>query len=171
MHSSARLRGPMVAIVLATALGLSAPVPGAGSDFLTSSQPPRTRFPLISWSWLRAPFAWLVSAPEPECTEGLCRELEGADGWQHIGFEVRDKGHGVYLDIQGRMQLRTAEVVFEGGELSRYDLAYARRDNGIFELKDFGVERNVLSVRMLVRSVSDRSTVTVRMGRIGIDVE
>lgn len=121
----------------------------------------------FSWSWLRAPFAWLAgSEPEPFVCDGpACRALEQRDGFRTYAFDAPDHGMGLYVDLRGSVQFRSAEIEFTDGQTDRLDLQYAIRRDGIFELRDFGRERDVLRVTLLVRSVSPQSTLTVRFGR------
>jgi hypothetical protein len=129
---------------------------------------PAVGFPLFSWSWLRAPFAWLAQAePEPElpCEAPGCFELMGTRGFQIIRFDAPDHGTGLYVDLGGSVQFRSAEVVFADGEVDRLDLQYAIRTDGIFELRDFGRDRTVAGVTVLARAASPRATIRVRFGR------
>jgi hypothetical protein len=112
---------------------------------------PLARFALIPF---RAP------APSPEHVR-----LERDHGWTQVGFDVRDSGIGVYLDVQGRMQFDRAEIVFTDGELERIELHGASRGRGLYQLAEFGVEREVLCVRLLARAATPLAHVEVKLGR------
>jgi hypothetical protein len=125
-------------------------------------------FTMFSWSWLRAPFAWLAqSEPKPEvpCAAPGCFEMASARGFQPLAFEAPDHGRGLYVEIDGSVQFRSAEIVFTDGEVDRLDLQYAIRTDGIFELRDFGRDRVVRDVYMVVRAASPRATMRIRFGR------
>jgi hypothetical protein len=149
--------------LLAAGLIAASPSLAAGPE-LASTQRDRGSF----LSWLAAPFAWLASSESPICTDGLCREIERRNGWLRLGYDVRDVGHGVYLEVQGKVQFRSAEIVFTDGHLTRLDLAYSKRGNGIYELREFDDEREVMLVRLLARAVTDDATLAVRLGRDGV---
>jgi hypothetical protein len=125
------------------------------------------RFTLFSWSWLRAPFAWLAQAETKPvvCEPPFCRPLVNSQGFQTFAFEAADHGTGLYVELNGSVQFRSAEIVFAGGDVDRLDLQYATRTDGIFELRDFGRDRDVLAVRLIARSVSARASLAVRFGR------
>jgi hypothetical protein len=126
-----------------------------------------SHFTLFSWSWLRAPFAWLAHS-EPEemvCDSPTCRELLNPAGFRTMVFDAPDHGLGLYVQISGSVQFRSAEIVFAGGEVDRLDLQYAIRSDGVFELRDFGRDRDVLEVHLVARASSPRSLIAVRFGR------
>jgi hypothetical protein len=144
-----------VVLSLAPAAALAAPRPAAV-------------FHLFSWSWLRAPFAWLAqSEPKPDlpCVSPGCLEMASARGFQPLAFEAPDHGRGLYVEIDGSVQFRSAEIVFADGEVDRLDLQYAIRTDGIFELRDFGRDRVVRDVYMVARAASPRATMRIRFGR------
>jgi len=148
-------------IALAAILSL-APLGAEASPY------PAARLPMFSWAWLRAPFAWLAHsepATPPPCDGPTCFELRSARGFQVLTCDAPDFGTGLYVDLGGRVQFRTAENVFEGGEVDRLDLQYAIRSDGIFELRDFGRERIVKSVLLVARAASREATVRLRFGR------
>uniref|UniRef100_A0A832HZP8 Uncharacterized protein n=1 Tax=Eiseniibacteriota bacterium TaxID=2212470 RepID=A0A832HZP8_UNCEI len=100
------------------------------------------------------------AAQEP-ATPALVRE----HGWTRLGFEVRDHGLGVYLDVRGRAEFDRAEVVFADGALEALDLGRAVRGAGVYRLVEFEGEREVLCVRLLARARSPQAHVDVRLGR------
>ncbi len=125
-------------------------------------------FALFSWSWLRAPFAWLAQAepkPAAPCTGPECFPLGGTHGFQVLTLDRPDRGVGLYVELDGSVQFRSAEVTFADGEVDRLDLQYAIRSDGIFELRDFGVERDVLSVVLIARAASPDASLRVRFGK------
>jgi hypothetical protein len=133
-----------------------------------AASPHAARFPLISWKWLRAPFAWLAqSEPRRElpCEAPECHELLSATGFQRVVFDAPGWGTGLFVEVTGSVQFRSAEVFFAGDDVSRLDLQYAIRSDGIFELRDFRGERAVSGVVMLVRAASPRATLRVRLGQ------
>lgn len=144
-----------------------APLTAEAASRSQSLQVQGHRITLFSWSWLRAPFAWLAhSQPEPEapCEGPTCFELSKAQGFQVLACDVPDFGTGLYVELGGSVQFRSAEIVFEDGEMDRLDLQYATRTDGIFELRDFGRERNVRSVLLIARAASPDATMRIRFG-------
>jgi hypothetical protein len=155
----------MIALV---AILLLAPLAADAAPRAYSGGGPGHRFMLFSWSWLRAPFAWLAhSEPEPKapCQGPTCFALAKTHGFQVLACDAPDFGTGLYVDLDGSVQFRSAEIVFEGGEVDRLDLQYATRTDGIFELRDFGRERTVRSVLLIARAASPAATMRIRFGR------
>ena len=93
------------------------------------------------------------------------RALDAAQGWQRLGFGVSEHANGIYLAVDGRASFGRAEIVFTDGEMETIELNAATRSNGVFELLDFGADREVLVVRVLARAESDRANVGVLLGR------
>jgi hypothetical protein len=91
--------------------------------------------------------------------------MASARGFQPLAFEAPDHGRGLYVEIDGSVQFRSAEIVFADGEVDRLDLQYAIRTDGIFELRDFGSDRGVRDVYMVARAASPRATKRIRFGR------
>ena len=158
------MRRTLAISALALVMGSATPAI-AGEPEIANRQQPRGSF----ISWLAAPFAWLASSDSPICTDGLCRELERRNGWLRLGYDLRDVGNGVYLEVRGKVQFRSAEIVYMDGGLTRLDLAYSKRSNGFYELREFDDQREVMVVRLLARAVSDDATLAVRLGRDGVD--
>lgn len=118
--------------------------------------------PILDWSLRWIPFL----RPDP----GVPIESDGivlarTDDYHLVGFEVRDQGLGVYLDVRGKVAFDRAEVVFEDGELQAIDLGGVERGVGLYELASFDASRPVLGVRMHARAVSRQARLTLLLGR------
>lgn len=117
---------------------------------------------------------WRIAAPvlrlalAPFCARSVPLDhavLDRDQGWTRVGFEVRDRGLGVYLDVGGRAQFDRAEIVFTDGEMASLDLGHVVRGRGLYELMTFEDEREVLCVRLLARARSSLAHVDVKIGR------
>jgi hypothetical protein len=100
----------------------------------------------------------------------LVRALDATQGWQRLGFGVGERANGIYLAVDGRASFGRAEVVFTDGEMETVELNHATRSNGVYELLDFGADREVMVVRLLARAESDRASVSVLLGRAPVAV-
>ena len=75
------------------------------------------------------------------------------------------RGGALYLDVQGRAQLNFAEVVFANGQAQVVDFQDRVHGSGLYRLLDFADGRHVKTVRVLARSKSPETKLTVYMGR------
>ncbi len=81
--------------------------------------------------------------------------------WVDCNFGVDQRGGALFLKIQGRAQLNFAEVTFENGNVQVVDFEDSARGNGIYELLNFADGRHVKTVRVLARSNSGETTLTL----------
>ena len=87
--------------------------------------------------------------------------LEKDEEWVDCNFGVDQRGGALFLEIQGRAQLNFAEVTFENGNVQVVDFEDRARDSGIYELLNFADGRHVKTVRVLAKSNSDETTLTL----------
>ncbi len=91
--------------------------------------------------------------------EVLAREEE----WVDCNFGVDHRGDALFLEVQGRAQLNFAEITFENGNVQVVDFEDRARDSGIYELLNFADGRHVKTVRVVARSMSEETTLTLYM--------
>jgi hypothetical protein len=87
------------------------------------------------------------------------------DNWVETALNADAWGRRLYLSVGGQAQLAFAEVVFENGEARVVDFRDRRVRSGRYLLLDIGGEGRVDYVRVVARSVSDRSTLTLFLER------
>ena len=112
--------------------------------------------PLLLWSPL------VVVRPAAgallwEDSESLSKD----DEWVDSNFGIDRSGRALLLDLDGRAQLSFAEVTFENGDVQVVDFEDRTHDKGLYELLDFKDGRKVATVRILARSESPETTLTV----------
>ncbi|MBL8241742.1 MAG: hypothetical protein JNM66_30240 [Bryobacterales bacterium] len=116
-----------------------------------------------------APVVWtrtVVSLPARdrllwEDSETITRR----EDWVDTTLHVNNRGNALYLNIEGRAHLDFAEVLFENGQVQVVDFREGQVERGTFRLLDFADGRAVNSVRLIARSQSPRSKLTVYLAR------
>jgi hypothetical protein len=92
-------------------------------------------------------------------------EINRAEGWVDTNFGIDSDGNALFLDIYGRAKLNFAEVTFANGNVQVVDFNEQTQGPGIYKLLDFADGRRVMTVRMLAKSESDDSRLTVYLSR------
>ena len=88
-------------------------------------------------------------------------DLSKEDEWTDLNFGVDKRGGALYLKIDGQSQLNFAEVTFENGDVQVVDFEDKEQKSGIYQVLDFADGRVVKTVRVLAKSNSDDSTLTL----------
>ena len=117
---------------------------------------PLVFLPALVW----APRVVVRPAPDRlvwEDSELIKRDEE----WVDTNFGIDRAGDALLLDVDGRARLNFAEVTFENGEVQVIDLDDKTPDRGLYELVDFRDGRRVATVRVLARSETPETTLTV----------
>ncbi len=83
--------------------------------------------------------------------------------WVECNFGVDNRGEALLLEIQGRVQINFAEVTFGNNQVQVVDFQDRPHHNGIYTLLDFADGRQVKTVRVLARSRSPETRLTVLM--------
>ena len=112
--------------------------------------------PALVW----APLVVVRPAPSAllwEDSEILAKDEE----WVDANFGVDRSGRALLLDLDGRAKLSFAEVTFENGDVQVVDFEDKTHDRGLYDLLDFKDGRRVATVRILARSESPETTLTV----------
>lgn len=114
-----------------------------------------------------APVVWrpvvieLPAAPDLvwENAEGLEKE----EDWTEFQLDVDRRGHKLYLEVEGKVQIEFAEVVFENGDTQVVDFEAKTHTAGLYAFLDFVDGRKVDHVRMVARAKSDSARIVLRM--------
>jgi hypothetical protein len=90
-------------------------------------------------------------------SEALSKE----DEWIDLNFGVDKRGGALFLDIQGQSQLNFAEATFDNGDVQVVDFENKEQKAGVYQVLDFADGRIVKTVRVLAKSNTDESTLTL----------
>lgn len=90
--------------------------------------------------------------------------ISKSEGWVDTNFGIDGTGGALFLDINGKAKLNFAEVTFENGHVQVVDFNEKTHKTGIYKLLDFHDDRHVMTVRILTKSESDASRLTVYLG-------
>jgi hypothetical protein len=85
--------------------------------------------------------------------------------WVDTNFGIDDNGNALFLDIDGRTKLNFAEVTFANGNVQVVDFNEKTHGNGIYSLLDFPDGRRVSTVRILAKSESKDTKLTVYLSK------
>jgi len=112
-----------------------------------------------------APVVWrpaIVVLPPRERLLWEESEAIGKDEeWVDCNFGVDKRGGALYLEIEGQAQLNFAEVTFDNGNVQVVDFEEKEQKAGVYQVLDFADGRIVKTVRVLAKSNSDESTLTL----------
>jgi hypothetical protein len=95
-------------------------------------------------------------------TSGL--RLDKSAGWSNLAFPIQEPVSGIFIDVQGKVQFRYAEVSFADGRIESIDLKLATRGRGLFELATFDKAREVTQVRLVARARTRNAGVDLKRG-------
>jgi hypothetical protein len=91
--------------------------------------------------------------------------IEKSEGWVDATFGIDGTGDALYLDINGKAKLNFAEVTFANGHVQVVDFNEKTHKTGVYKLLDLASDRHVMTVRILSKSESDASSLTVYLGK------
>ncbi|HEY8203956.1 MAG TPA: hypothetical protein VIF81_04440 [Pyrinomonadaceae bacterium] len=94
-------------------------------------------------------------------SETISRDEE----WVDTNFGIDASGDALFLDIDGKAKLNFAEVTFENGEVQVVDFNEKTHDTGVYKLLDFADGRHVATVRILAKSESDDTKLSVYLSK------
>jgi len=146
--------------------GLLAATPAGARAFTSApSAPVSARVLILPLRTLlacaRAPFA----RRSRECATTLVE----AGGWRTVVFPVHEAAHAVYLEVAGRAQFDSAEILDGDGKTRALDLHGVTRDDGMFELVSLPAARAIAEVRLTARSASPRARIALCVARDDLD--
>lgn len=87
------------------------------------------------------------------------------EGWVDTNFGVDSAGNALFLDIDGQAGLNFAEVTFANGNVQVVDFNERTHGTGIYKLLDFADGRHVGNVRLLAKSNSEDTKLTVYLSK------
>jgi hypothetical protein len=88
-------------------------------------------------------------------------DLAKEDEWTDLNFGVDKRGGALFLNIEGQSQLNFAEVTFDNGDVQVVDFEDKEQKAGVYQVLDFADGRIVKTVRVLAKSNTDESTLTL----------
>jgi hypothetical protein len=116
--------------------------------------------PAVAWT------AAVISLPPRERLVWQDTEsIDKSEGWVDTNFGIDGTGDALYLDINGKAKLNFAEVTFANGHTQVVDFNEKTHKTGVYKLMDFTNDRHVMTVRILTKSESDASRLTVYLGK------
>jgi len=83
------------------------------------------------------------------------------EDWVDANFGVDQSGNALLLKVDGRAKLSFAEVTFENGNVQVVDFNDGTHGDGLYDLLDFRDGRRVMTVRILARSESPETVLSV----------
>jgi hypothetical protein len=92
-------------------------------------------------------------------------QINRDEGWVDTNFGVDESGNALFLDINGKAGLNFAEVAFANGNVQVVDFNDRTHGKGIYKLLDFADGRRVMTVRILAKSESDDTKLTVYLSK------
>ena len=121
---------------------------------------PLRYLPALTW---RATF---VTLPPRERivwqdTETITRDEE----WVDTNYGVDGNGNALFLHLEGTAQLNFAEVTYENGNVQVVDFNEQTYDRGVYKLLDFADGRHVSTVRILAKSESEDTKLSVYLSK------
>ncbi len=121
---------------------------------------PAVFLPALRWTALagslpaRERLAW-------EDSEVITRD----EGWVDTNFGIDAQGDALFLGLDGGTRLNFAEVTFADGRVQVVDFGDRRHGGGTYRLLDFADGRHVKTVRILAKSESDETRLSVYLSR------
>ncbi len=91
--------------------------------------------------------------------------IDREEGWVDSNFGVDDSGKALFLDLTGQTALNFAEVTFANGNVQVVDFNVRSHGPGFYKLLDFSDGRHVKTVRILAKSESDSTKLTVYLSK------
>ena len=121
---------------------------------------PLRYLPALTW---RAAF---VTLPPRERivwheTETIARDEE----WVDTNYGIDASGSALYLDMSGKTRLNFAEVTFDDGHVQVVDFNEETHEPGTYKLLDVNANQHVATVRIVAKSESDDSKLTVHLSK------
>ena len=94
-------------------------------------------------------------------SETISRDEE----WVDTNFGIDESGNALFLDIDGKAKLNFAEVTFANGNVQVVDFNEQTHEPGVYKLLDFADGRRVATVRILAKSESDDTKLSVYLSK------
>ena len=121
---------------------------------------PLVYLPGLAWK------AAVTPLPPPERLVWQDSETIARDeDWVDTNFGIDAPGDALFLDLNGRVKLNFAEVTFANGNVQVVDFNEQTHSRGVYKLLDFPDGRHVATVRILAKSESDQTSISVYLSR------
>ena len=91
--------------------------------------------------------------------------ITAEEDWVDTNFGIDSSGDALFLDINGRAKLNFAEITFANGNVQVVDFNEVTHDTGVYKLLDFADGRQVATVRILAKSESDDTKLSVYLSK------
>jgi hypothetical protein len=91
--------------------------------------------------------------------------IDRDEGWVDTNFGIDSSGNALFLDINGKADLNFAEVTFANGNVQVVDFNERTHESGIYRLLDFADGRHVKTVRILAKSESENTKLSVYLSK------
>ncbi len=92
-------------------------------------------------------------------------QINRDEGWVDTTLGIDESGNALFLDINGKAGINFAEITFANGNVQVVDFNERTHGTGIYKLLDFADGRHVKTVRMLAKSESDETNLTVYLSK------
>jgi hypothetical protein len=92
-------------------------------------------------------------------------EINRDEGWVDANFGVDASGNALFLQVDGNAEFNFAEVAFANGNVQVVDFNEQAHDAGVYKLLDFADGRHVKTVRLLAKSKSEETKLTVYLSK------
>jgi hypothetical protein len=113
--------------------------------------------------------AWRANAVALPAREQLVRQesetIARDEDWVDTNFGIDASGNALFLDINGKAKLNFAEVTFANGNVQVVDFNERTYGSGVYNLLDFADGRHVATVRILAKSESDDTRLSVYLSK------
>jgi hypothetical protein len=113
--------------------------------------------------------AWTSATASLPSSERLVwqdsEEINRDEGWVDTSFGVDGSGNALFLQVTGEAQLNFAEVAFANGNVQVLDFNERTHGDGTYKLLDFSDGRHVKTVRLLAKSKSEDTKLTVYLSK------
>jgi hypothetical protein len=94
-------------------------------------------------------------------SETIARDEE----WVDTNYGVDGNGNALFLDLNGKAHLNFAEVTYESGSVQVVDFNEESHGTGTYKLLDLGAGEHVMTVRILAKSESDDTKLSVYLSK------
>ena len=168
LAASLLLALPLIADVrVGIRVGAGHPLARPGRTVIVRSRPAPVvgRAPIV----YAAPVVWTRRVVTLPARDRLLWEdsevITRREDWVDTTLNVNNRGNALYLNIEGRSHLDFAEVHFDNGQVQVVDFNNGDVERGTFLLLDFANGRHVNAVRLIAKSQSPRSKLTVYLAK------
>lgn len=91
--------------------------------------------------------------------------IDRDEGWVDTNFGIDDSGNALFIDLSSKAALNFGEVTFANGNVQVVDFDARTYSPGVYKFLDFTDGRHVKTVRVLAKSESDTTKLTVYLSK------